>query len=79
MPDQLPPRRRFQFRLRTLLIVVALLAVPCWYVANEARIVRQRRAMTEGFEGTQVGISCHQWPPRSNGLAGYTVGPPIAG
>jgi hypothetical protein len=24
-----PPRRRFQFRLRTLLIVVTLLAVPC--------------------------------------------------
>jgi hypothetical protein len=36
---------RLQFRLRTLLIVVATLAVPCAYLAHEAKIVRQRRAM----------------------------------
>jgi hypothetical protein len=29
MPDQPSPRRRFQFRLRTLLIVVTLLAAGC--------------------------------------------------
>jgi hypothetical protein len=39
------PRRRFQFRLRTLLIVVTLLAVVCGYVAHEAKIVRERDAM----------------------------------
>jgi hypothetical protein len=34
---------RFQFRLRTLLIGVALLGVPCLYVAHETRIVAQRK------------------------------------
>jgi hypothetical protein len=43
MADSAPPRRRFQFRLRTLLIVVTLLAVACGYVAHEARIVQDRR------------------------------------
>ena len=38
------PRRRFQFRLRTLLIGVTLFAVPCAYVAHEAKIVRERKA-----------------------------------
>jgi hypothetical protein len=51
MPDQSPPRRRFQFRLRTLMIVVAVLALPCAYVGWQAKIVRERRAMlTRIFE-----------------------------
>jgi hypothetical protein len=29
MPDQPSPRRRFQFRLRTLLLAVAIVAVQC--------------------------------------------------
>jgi len=37
-------RRRFQFRLRTLLIGVTLLAVPCAYVGWQAKIVRERQA-----------------------------------
>jgi hypothetical protein len=37
-------RRRFQFRLRTLMIVVTLLAGVCGYVAHEAKIVRDRNA-----------------------------------
>jgi hypothetical protein len=41
------PRRRFQFRLRTLLIVVTLLAVVCAYVTHEAAIVRKREAWLE--------------------------------
>jgi hypothetical protein len=32
MPHQPSPRRRFQFRLRTLMIVVTVLAVPLGYV-----------------------------------------------
>jgi hypothetical protein len=40
-----PRRRRFQFRLRTLLFGVALLGAACGYVAHEASIVRERRAM----------------------------------
>jgi hypothetical protein len=35
---------RFQFRLRTLMIVVALLAVLCGYVGWQAKIVRAREA-----------------------------------
>ena len=45
MPDHPAPRRRIQFRLRTLMIGVALLAVACGYVAHETKIVRKRDAM----------------------------------
>jgi hypothetical protein len=47
-PEADPPkrkRRRFQFRLRTLMIVVTLLAVPFAYVGWQAKIVRERKAM----------------------------------
>jgi hypothetical protein len=44
MPDQPSPRRRFQFRLRTLMIVVTLLAVACGYIGSQEQIVGQRRA-----------------------------------
>jgi hypothetical protein len=43
-----PPKRKrrwFQFSLRTLMIGVALLAVPMGYVGRQAEIVRQRRAV----------------------------------
>jgi hypothetical protein len=36
---------RFQFSLRTLLIVVTLLAIPCWYMGSQYRIVAERRAV----------------------------------
>jgi hypothetical protein len=36
--------RRLQFRLRTLMIVVTLLAVPCVYVGRQAKIVRESKA-----------------------------------
>jgi hypothetical protein len=39
------PRRRFQFRLRTLMIGVTLLAVVCGYVGRQAEIVRNRREL----------------------------------
>jgi hypothetical protein len=39
-----PRRRWYQFSLRTLLIGVALLSVPCAYVGHEARIVAARKA-----------------------------------
>ncbi len=38
-------RRRFQFRLRSLLIGVTLFAlIPCGYVGWQAKIVRERKA-----------------------------------
>jgi hypothetical protein len=47
MADQPSPRRRFQFRLRTLMIVVALLAVPLGYVGWQMKIVREREAFLQ--------------------------------
>jgi hypothetical protein len=41
------PRRRFQFRLRTLLILVTLLAGVCGYVAWQAKIVKERKAVAD--------------------------------
>ncbi len=38
------PRPRFQFRLRTLFVVVTIAAVACAYVAHEWRIVQARKA-----------------------------------
>jgi hypothetical protein len=43
--------RRFQFRLRTLLIVVTLFALPLGYVGWQAKIVRERTAW----------LRTHQW------------------
>jgi hypothetical protein len=54
----LPKRKRrwFQFSLRTLLIGVTLLAVACAYLAHQARIVNDRKAMmqTLAHEGGRV-------------------------
>ena len=44
-PDPPKRKRRLQFRLRTLMIVVTLFAlIPCGYVGWQAKIVRERRA-----------------------------------
>jgi hypothetical protein len=51
MPTQPAPRRRFQFRLRTLMIGVTLLAVACAYVGWQAKIVTERKAMRERWSG----------------------------
>ena len=45
-----PPKRKrrwFQFSLRTLLIFVALLAVPLAYIGWQSRIVRDGKAKLE--------------------------------
>ena len=42
-----PPRRRFQFRLRTLLIAVAVLAVPMAWVGYSLNWIRQRHAILD--------------------------------
>ncbi len=41
------PRPRFQFRLRTLFVVMTLFAVPCAYVGWQAKIVAARKACIE--------------------------------
>jgi len=45
MADQPSPRRRFQFRLRTLMIGVTMLALPLGYAAWHIRIVRERKEL----------------------------------
>jgi hypothetical protein len=40
-------RRRFQFRLRTLLIGVTLLAVVCWVIVDRQRLIEERDRATE--------------------------------
>ena len=49
-PKAEPPERKrrwCQFSLRTLMISVTLLAVPCGYVGWQAKIVRERKARLE--------------------------------
>ena len=53
-PNATQPKSRrcwYQFGLRTLLTGVALLAVPCAYVGQQARIVRERMACRERMKG----------------------------
>jgi hypothetical protein len=53
-PKADPPKRKrrwFQFSLRTLMIGVALLAVPCGYLEWQAKIVRERRAFCNSHIG----------------------------
>ncbi len=46
---------KIQFRLRTLMIVVTLLAVPLGYVGWQAKIVREREALiNRGVPGSVV-------------------------
>jgi hypothetical protein len=49
-PEAKPPKRKrrwFQFSLRTLLIVVTMLAAACGYVAWQAKIVQERTAVAD--------------------------------
>jgi hypothetical protein len=57
-PKADPPKRKrrwFQFSLRTLMIVVTLLAIPCGYVGWQAKIVRERMAMSECIKKVEHG------------------------
>jgi hypothetical protein len=47
--------RRFQFRLRTLMIGVTLFALPCAYVGWQAKIVHERQAMRDEIRGLDGG------------------------
>jgi hypothetical protein len=59
MAAQPSPRRRFQFRLRTLMIVVTLLALPGAYVATQAKFVRARSAWKTRYEHCH--FPCISW------------------
>jgi hypothetical protein len=54
-----PPKRKrrsFQFSLRTLVIAVAVLAVPCAYVGWQAKIVKERKMAASEFAQHQYGV-----------------------
>jgi hypothetical protein len=62
--------RWFQFSLRTLLIVVTLLAVGCGYVGWQVKIVRGRRAMLRTIDaagGRYLAINDDDLPARMTG------------
>jgi hypothetical protein len=59
MPTQPPPRRRFQFSLRTLMIGIALLAVACAYVGWQATIVSVRVKILAEFRDPPHIIKWH--------------------
>jgi hypothetical protein len=55
MADHPTLRRCFQFRLRTLMIVVTLIAAVCGYVGWQAKIVNERKQLLEtGSDGPVV-------------------------
>jgi hypothetical protein len=55
---------RFQFRLRTLMIVVTLLAVPCWWVATQRQLVQDRLALLQRVQNVDHGnYFFEQLPP----------------
>jgi hypothetical protein len=47
MADQFSPRRRFQFRLRTLMIVVTIFCVVGGYVGHQVQLVHQRKLLLD--------------------------------
>jgi hypothetical protein len=55
-PGKKPRRRWFQFKLRTLLIGMALLTIPCGYVSWQAKIVRERKALLVEIESEGGGF-----------------------
>ena len=80
-PKADPPKRKrrwFQFSLRTLMIVVTLLAIPCAYVSWQAEIAKRRMAMYQQFfsysmEITRIGMICESWSPILNGEAASRI------
>jgi hypothetical protein len=55
MADQPSPRRRFQFRLRTLLVVVTVFCLLCGGYVREEAIVQRRVAAFEEMQQMALG------------------------
>ena len=54
---------RFQFRLRTLMIVVTIFCVVGGYVAHETKIARDRKAMVNRILYVEGGWTAHNTEP----------------
>jgi hypothetical protein len=69
MDDQPSSHRRFQFSLRTLLIVVALLAAICpgvvWVARDRDRLIQERNEALDRARGPNVNyFNIHNWYER---------------
>jgi hypothetical protein len=65
MSTTLNHRRWFRFRLRTILLIVALLAIPCAWLGSEWKLVRARAALIERVEaagGTASSVKYYPLP-----------------
>ena len=47
---------RFQFRLRTLLLVVAVVAMACWVVVDRQRLSRERDEAMEKVRRMEAAV-----------------------
>ncbi len=65
-----PRPRRFRFSLRTLLIGVTLLSIPCAYLGRQYQIMRERNAALEKLIGDGGGYATtlpgnqEEWAPQ---------------
>lgn len=63
-------RRWFQFSLITLLAAVALMAIPCSYIASQVRVIRHRAAERKWLESQGCEFEDDEWPEQVlDGLA----------
>jgi hypothetical protein len=72
-----PPKRKrrwFQFSLRTLMIVVTLLAVPLGYVGWQAKIVMERKAEIRRGVSGRAFMSEDMGPPAWMSYLRYRLG-----
>ncbi len=56
------PLPRFQFRLRTLFVVVTIAGVACWYTTIQHRIVERRKAWLMQNERTYTVVVENEFP-----------------
>jgi hypothetical protein len=71
-------RRRFQFRLGTLLIGVAILAIPMAYVGWQAKVAKRRDAIYRQLysyspESKRIGMICDVWTMMASGYGMNTI------
>ena len=56
--------RWFRFRLRTVLLLVTLLAIPCAWIGSEWKLVHKRAALIERIEAAGGGVLATKIPSR---------------
>jgi hypothetical protein len=74
MTENVANPRRFQFRLRTLMIGITLLAIPCAYVGWQAKIVRERQQALKALTDSGTVIFTRETDfADADRIAGYHV------